>query len=106
MPIVTLLVNGGVGSLEAVAESISLIPLVTIAGSGRAAEVIVGLHKHYSTKSKQSKTSDSSPLRKDLEDIYRRCMDADASDSAVEYMCTIVTHINQVRVNTGRPAIA
>jgi len=42
---VTLIVNGGEGSLEACSESLSVeIPLVAIAGSGRAAEVIILLH--------------------------------------------------------------
>jgi len=42
---VTLIVNGGDGSLEMCAESLSVgIPLVAIVGSGRAAEVIILLH--------------------------------------------------------------
>jgi len=55
IPIVTLLVNGGDGSLESCHESLGVkIPLVAIAGSGRAAEVVVRLHKlcksHYADK--------------------------------------------------------
>ena len=51
IPLVTLLVNGGDGSLEACSESLSIkIPLVAIAGSGRAAQFIVLLHKEFQTR--------------------------------------------------------
>jgi len=48
-------VNGGDGSLKACYKSLGAkIPLLVIAGSGRAAEVVVRLHKlcksHYADK--------------------------------------------------------
>lgn len=51
IPLVTLLVNGGDGSLESCSESLTVkIPLVAIAGSGRAAEVVVLLVKLFQNK--------------------------------------------------------
>ena len=54
IPLVTLLVNGGDGSLEACAESLcNQIPLVAIVGSGRAAEVVILIHKFIIKYKKQ-----------------------------------------------------
>ena len=54
IPLVTLLVNGGDGSLEACAESLcNQIPLVAIVGSGRAAEVVILIHKFMIKYKKQ-----------------------------------------------------
>lgn len=46
IPFVVLLVNGGDGSLQTCAEKLEdKVPLLAIAGSGRAAEVVISIKK-------------------------------------------------------------
>ncbi|XP_067935485.1 transient receptor potential cation channel subfamily M member-like 2 [Watersipora subatra] len=73
IPLVTLLVNGGDGSLHACAESLSFqIPLVAIAGSHRAAEVIVQIHNAiHGSSQKHSKPTLSGLSAKQLRAIYQ-----------------------------------
>ena len=59
IPFVVLLVNGGDGSLQTCAEKLDdKVPLLAIAGSGRAAEVVISIKKFVGKRQGEIPTHD------------------------------------------------
>lgn len=96
MPIVIVLVNGGDGTLEEAAEKLpSGVPLVTIAGSGRAADVIAAIHRRFYVFPLSQISDDSRD--NELRDIYEGIMNKrKASQKVVMDLRIIANHIGLV----------
>ncbi|XP_067945054.1 transient receptor potential cation channel subfamily M member-like 2 [Watersipora subatra] len=94
IPMVTLLVNGGDGSLEGCSESLpAQIPLLAVAGSGRAAEIVVQLKALC-----QGQTNATLIANGKLTEIYQRVMGKDPSDAVINSLRIIASYHKYISV--------